>query len=72
MAIFDFFPVPGDRSYWGTFDRFFPDTCFTGLDSETADFTRWKTGLNIPYWVADCHSDGLKSVGTGKGPVLIF
>jgi len=32
------------------------------LDSETTNFTWRKTGLNIPYWVADRRSDGLKSV----------
>jgi hypothetical protein len=36
------------------------DTCNTGLESEIPDFSGRKTGLIIPYWMADRLPDGLE------------
>jgi hypothetical protein len=59
-GIFAFRPVFGNRSYWGIFDHIFSDTGYTGLESEIANFAGRKTGLIIPFWLADRHSDGLE------------
>jgi len=60
MGVFAFWPVSGNRSYWGTFEHIFSDTGYTGLESEITRFAGRKTGLIIPYWKADRRSDGLK------------
>jgi hypothetical protein len=60
MGIFTFWPVFGNRPYWGTFDPIFPDTVYTGLESEIGNFAGRKTGLIIPFWLADRRSDGLE------------
>jgi hypothetical protein len=39
------------------------------MESEIADFTVRKTGLIIPYWLADRLSDALE-LGKEKRPVL--
>ncbi len=59
-GIFTFWPGPRNRSYWGTFNHLFSDTGYTGSESEITDFTWRKTGLIIPYWLADRFFDGLK------------
>jgi len=51
---------PGNRSYWGTFDPLFSDTGYKGLESEITDFAGRKTGLFIPFWMADRLPDGLE------------
>jgi hypothetical protein len=33
---------------------------YTGLESEIGNFAGRKTGLIIPYWLADRRSDGLE------------
>ena len=38
----------------------FSDNGYTGLESEIANFAGRKTGLIIPYWLADRCSDGLE------------
>ena len=53
MGVFYFRPVLGNRSYWGTFDPLFSDYGYSGLESEIADSAGRKTGLNIPFWLAD-------------------
>jgi len=60
MGVFAFCPVSGNRSYLGTFEHIFSDTCNKGLESEIASFAGRKTGLIIPYWLADRYSDGLE------------
>jgi hypothetical protein len=60
LSIFDFRPVFGNRSYWGVFDHIFPDTGYKGLEPEIASFSGRKTGLIIPYWLADRCADGLE------------
>jgi len=57
---------PGHRSYWGTFEHIFPENGDTGLESEITDFYGKKTGLFIPYWMADLSSDGLEQGKQGK------
>jgi hypothetical protein len=59
-GIFTFWPVRGNRSYWGTFDPIFSDYGYTGLESEIASFEGRKTGLIIPFWLVDRRSDGLE------------
>jgi hypothetical protein len=60
MGVFAFWPVSGNRSYLGTFEHIFSDTCNKGLESEITRLTKRKTGLIIPYWLADRRSDGLE------------
>ena len=60
----------GNRSFWGIFEHVFSDTRYTGLESEIASFAGRKTGLIIPYWLADRRSDGMKEEETGKRAVL--
>ena len=57
MGVFYFRPVLGNRSYWGTFDPLFSDYGYSGLESEIADSAGRKTGLNIPFWLADLPID---------------
>ena len=59
-GIFTFWSVRGNRFYWGTFGLLFSDTRYTGLESEIANFAGRKTGLIIPFWLADRRSDGLE------------
>jgi hypothetical protein len=59
-GIFVFWPVFGNRSYWGTFEPIFSDTGYKGLEPEIASFAGRKTGLIIPFWLADRRSDGLE------------
>jgi hypothetical protein len=70
MGVFAFWPVSGNRSYWGTFDHIFPDTGYNDLESDIAHFAGRKTGLIIPFWLADRRSDGLEQGETGKRAVL--
>jgi hypothetical protein len=58
--------VYGNRSYWGTFDHIFSDTDYKSLESEITSFAGRKTGLIIPFWLADRRSDGLELGGRGK------
>jgi hypothetical protein len=60
-----FRPVLGNRSYWGTFDPLFSDYGYSGRESEIADFAGRKTGLIIPFWMADRLFYGLEQ-GNGK------
>jgi hypothetical protein len=41
------------------FKHIFPDTGHKGLESEIASFEGRKTGLIIPFWLADRRSGGL-------------
>ena len=66
MGVFAFWPVSGNRSYLGTFEHIFSDTCNKGLESEITRFAGRKTGLIIPYWLADRCSDGLEQGKNGK------
>jgi hypothetical protein len=59
-GIFTFWPVTANRSYWGVFEHYFPDLWFTGTESETTHYTERKTGLCIPFWLADRFLDGLE------------
>jgi hypothetical protein len=52
--------VSGNRSYWGVFEHYFPDLWFAGTESETTYYTERKTGLCIPFWLADRFLDGLE------------
>ena len=49
LGIFIFQAGFGNRSYWGTFEHVFSDTCNKGLESEIASFAGRKTGLIIPF-----------------------
>ena len=49
LGIFIFQAGFGNRSYWGTFEHVFSDTCNKGLESEIASLAGRKTGLIIPY-----------------------
>jgi len=66
MGVFAFWPVSGNRTYWGIFDHLFSDTCNKGLESEITRFAGRKTGLIIPFWLADRRSDGLEKAENGK------
>jgi hypothetical protein len=48
------------------FDHIFSDNWFTGVESGITDFNGRKTGLFIPFWLADRFSDGLEVVEWGK------
>ena len=63
LGIFTFWPVFGNRSYRCIFDPIFSDTGHTDLESEITSFAGRKTGLIIPYWLADRRSDGLGEGG---------
>jgi hypothetical protein len=69
-GIFIFWAGPGNRSYWGVFDHLFPDNGFTGTEPRITDFNGRKTGLFIPFWLANLFPDGLEDGETGKRPVL--
>jgi len=60
MGVFDFQPVPGNRSYWGTFHPLFSDYGYFSLESKMADFAVRKTGLIIPFWLAKLPFCGLE------------
>jgi hypothetical protein len=60
FGISTFLETRDNRSYWGIFDPLFSDTCITGAESEITSFTGRKTGLIIPYRVADRLPDGLE------------
>jgi hypothetical protein len=57
VGVFDFRPVLDNRSYWSIFNPYFSDYGYFCTDSETACFTAKKTGLIIPYWMADLLTD---------------
>ena len=66
-----FFPRdPDDRSYWGMLYPVFPEYGGLGLKSRTGDGNGKKTGLIIPYWIANCFTDDLEQVKEQKTPVL--
>jgi|GEM_PF-5309328 len=67
MGVFDFRAVPGNRSYWGTFDPIFSDYGYKGLESEIADSAGSKTGLIIPFWLAKLLFYGLDYREMKKG-----
>jgi hypothetical protein len=69
-GIFPFWPVSANRSYWGVFEHYFPDLWFTGTESETTHYTGRKTGLCIPFWLADRFLDGLLYAEMERRPVL--
>jgi hypothetical protein len=60
MGVFIFRAGFGNRSYWDTFDPTFADTDYKGPESEIASLAGRKTGLNIPYRMANRRSDGLE------------
>ncbi len=60
-------PVLGNRSYWGIFDPLFSDNVYFRLESEIADSAGRKTGLNIPFWMAELLFYGLEYRETKKG-----
>ena len=66
MGVCVFWPIYGNRSYWGIFDPLFSDNGYTGLESEITSFAGRKTGLIIPFWLADRRSDGLEQGENGK------
>ncbi len=70
MGVFDFRPVLGNRSYWGTFDPIFSDYGYTGLESEIADSAVRKTGPIIPFWLAKLLFYGLEYREMERRPVL--
>ena len=53
MRLFFVWKIFQNRSIWGTFDPLFSDYGYLSLESEIADFTVRKTGLYIPFWLAD-------------------
>jgi len=57
---------PGHRSYWGTFEHMYPENDDTDAEFQTVPFKGRKTGLFIPYWMADLFSNGLKQGKQGK------
>ena len=69
-GISSFFRDSADRSYCGAIWYLFPDSCFMGFKSGITDFNQRKTGLIIPYWMADHFWDDLESMECGKTAVL--
>jgi hypothetical protein len=47
LGVFNFWPVFGNQSYWGTFDPIFSDTGYTGLGIRNSQFCGEK---NRPYY----------------------
>lgn len=66
QGIFDVLPVPGNRSYWGTYDPIFSDNVYFRIESGITCFAGRKTGLNIPFWLADLLFHGLEYPETEK------
>jgi hypothetical protein len=69
-GIFTFLPDPGNRSYRVIFDYSFPDNWYMGEESGITYFSARKTGLYIPFWLANRLSDWLEYWETDKRPVL--
>ena len=59
-GIFSFWAVSGNRPEWSVFEHYFPYLWFAGTKSETTHYTGRKTGLCIPFWLADRFLDGLE------------
>jgi hypothetical protein len=66
-----FWQVRGNRSYWGIFEGLFSDYWLSGPKSKTGDITGRKTGLIIPYCMADRFSGDLEQAIEKRTPVLI-
>jgi hypothetical protein len=62
--------LTGNRSYRGIFVPIFSDAVYTVLKTEITDFTARKTGLIIPFWMADRREDGLEYAQSKGRPVV--